>query len=185
MNHFLLDLFPVLLFFIVFKFYGIYAATWVGILTTAVQALVCRYLKKEWDKMQLVTLGIFILFGGMTLYFHNPIFVKWKPTILFWLFGIVLLGSHFVGNKPLMQRMLESALSKQTPGTSLTLPNAVGKKVNLAWVVFFILLGTINLYVAYTFSDDIWVNFKLYGISVATLVFSLAQSIYLMKYFKI
>src|SRR5579863_2194606 len=114
MSQFLFDLLPVLLFFIVFKYQGIYAATWVGILTTLAQVLIYRFTKKHWDKMQLVTLVIFVIFGGMTLYFHNPIFVKWKPTILFWIFALVLLTSHFVGKKPIMQRLLEGSLNDQS-----------------------------------------------------------------------
>jgi intracellular septation protein len=190
MNHFLFDLLPVLLFFIVFKYQGIYAATWVGIIATLTQAVVYRLTKKQWDKMQLVTLVIFILFGGMTLYFHNPIFVKWKPTIIFWLFALVLFGSHFIGKKPMMQRILEGALSNQkqaeakAPQEPILLPPKVGTKLNAAWTLFFLFLGAVNIYVAYQFSDDVWVNFKLYGITVATLIFSVLQTVFLMRYIK-
>lgn len=190
MNHFLFDLLPVLLFFIVFKYKGIYAATWVGIIATLAQVLVYRLTKKRWDKMQLLTLAIFVLFGGMTLYFHNPIFVKWKPTILFWLFALVLLGSHFIGKKPMMQRILEGALAnqnnpaQQNPAVHLVLPQPVGQKVNIAWTLFFLILGALNLFVAYQFNDTVWVNFKLYGITTATLIFSILQTAFLMKYIK-
>lgn len=190
MNQFLFDLLPVLLFFIVFKYQGIYAATGVGIFSTLVQVLVYRFIKKKWDKMQLVTLAIFMTFGGLTLYFHNPIFVKWKPTILFWLFALVLFGSHFIGKKPMMQRILEGALANQNnpnqkgAATQLIIPNAVGQKLNLAWTLFFLILGAVNVYVAYQFNDNVWVNFKLYGITTATLIFSLLQTAFLMKYIK-
>jgi intracellular septation protein len=190
MNHFLFDLLPVLLFFVVFKYQGIYAATWVGILSTLCQVLVYRFTKKNWDKMQVTTLAIFVLFGGMTLYFHNPIFVKWKPTIIFWVFALVLLGSHFIGRKPMMQRLLEGALNNQNKGNAqdlpiqILLPDKVGKKINLAWFLFFLILGAVNVYVAYHLSDNAWVNFKLYGITSATLVFSLLQTVFLMRYIK-
>lgn len=187
MNHFLFDLLPVFLFFIAFKYYGIYAATWVGILSTLTQVLVYRCSKKKWDKMQLVTLAVFTVFGGMTLYFHNPIFVKWKPTIVFWVFALVLLGSQFIGKKPLMQRLLEGALQNQKQAATqpeVLLPDSVGKILNLAWILFFLALGSLNVYIAYHFSDAAWVNFKLYGITGATLIFSLLQTIYLMKHIK-
>src|SRR5476651_2037625 len=99
MNHILFDLLPVFLFFIAFKFYGIYAATWVGIIATFIQTFSYRLINKRWDKMQITTLIIFCVFGGMTLYFHNPIFVKWKPTIVFWIFSIILFFSQFVSKK--------------------------------------------------------------------------------------
>lgn len=192
MNHFLFDLLPVLLFFIVFKYQGIYAATWVGIISTILQATFYRITKKQWDKMQVVTLVIFVIFGGMTLYFHNPIFVKWKPTIIFWVFGLVLLGSHFIGKKPMMQLILEGALSNQKSASKLqstqeqlVIPPQVGKKLNMAWALFFLFLGFANLYVAYQFNDNVWVNFKLYGITAATLLFSVLQTIFLMRYLKI
>lgn len=192
MNHFLFDLLPVLLFFIVFKYQGIYAATWVGILSTLVQAVFSRITQKRWDKMQVVTLVVFILFGGMTLYFHNPIFVKWKPTIIFWIFALALMGSHFVGKKPLMQRILEGALSNSQKNDQqieqlppVFIPTELGIKLNIAWTLFFIILGAINIYVAYRFSDAAWVNFKLYGITTATLVFSVLQTFFLMRQLKV
>ena len=186
MNHFLFDLLPVLLFFIVFKYQGIYAATWVGIISTILQASIYRLKNKKWDKMQLVTLFVFLLFGGMTLYFHNPIFVKWKPSIIFWVFATVLLGSHFIGEKPMMQRLLETALNNQNNTQEVVvLPNRVGKQLNFAWALFFLILGALNIYVAYHFSDAVWVNFKLYGITAATIIFSCAQTAFLMRYVKV
>lgn len=182
MNKFLVDLFPVFLFFVAFKYYGIYVATWVGILTTFGQVVYHRAWYKQWDKMQLMTLLIFILFGGMTLYFHNPIFVKWKPTILFWIFASVLLFSHFFSPKPLMSQLLESAF-KESP-QALPLPLTISRKLNMAWVLFFLSLGAANLYVAYYFDDKIWVNFKFYGITGITLVFSILQTILLAHYLK-
>lgn len=186
MNNFLLDLLPVLLFFLVFKYQGIYAATWVGIIATILQASIHRIRHKSWDKMQVVTLIVFLIFGGMTLYFHDPIFVKWKPTIIFWIFAAVLFGSHFIGAKPVMQRFLEASVKGQKDqSVQIILPAHVGKKINIAWTLFFILLGTVNLYVAYTFDDNVWVNFKLYGITSATLLFSVLQTLFLMRYMKI
>src|SRR5579883_3194868 len=113
MLNFLYEFCPVLLFFIAFKFYGIYVATAVGIIISALQLLLTTVWKKRLDRKQLITLIVFVFFGGMTLYFHNPIFVKWKPTVVFWIFGLILLGSQFIGKKPLMQRMMENMLDEK------------------------------------------------------------------------
>lgn len=171
------DFFPVLLFFLAFKFYGIYAATVVGIVATALQVILTVTIKKKLDKQQLITLIVFVLFGGMTLYFHNPIFVKWKPSIIFWLFGIILLGSHFFGEKPLMQRMMEKMLEANSPP-----PAHAWKKINIAWAIFFVTLGSVNIFVAYHFSTDAWVNFKFYGILGLLFSFSFLQALYLSRY---
>lgn len=178
MQTLLFDFVPVVLFFIAFKFYGIYVATTVGIVVTAIQVVLTRWLRKRYDKQQLVTLIVFVLFGGMTLYFHDPIFVKWKPTIIFWIFGFLLLGSQFIGKKPLVKRMLESLLE----GQAHLIPDRVWTRLNIAWAIFFIILGSVNLYVAYFFSTDAWVNFKLYGVLSLLILFSFMQAIYLSRF---
>lgn len=177
MLNFLYEFLPVLLFFIAFKFYGIYVATGVGIAVTAIQLLLTTLIKKKLDKKQLITLIIFVVFGGMTLYFHNPIFVKWKPTVVFWLFGVVLFLSHFIGKKPIMRRMLEAMLDGKA-----SLPNHIWSRLNMAWAVFFTILGLINIYVAYNYSTEVWVNFKLYGILGLLFAFSFLQALYLARY---
>lgn len=170
------DFIPVLLFFIAFKMKGIYVATLVGIIATALQVVFTTAWTKKIDKKQFITLLIFLVFGGMTLYFHNPIFVKWKPSILFWLFGAVLLLSHFVGKKVIIQRMMENMLEDKT------LPHVVWKRMNFSWALFFLLLGTLNIYIAYHFSTNAWVNFKVYGVLVALLIFSVLQAMCLTRY---
>lgn len=178
MLNFLYEFLPVVLFFIAFKFYGIYVATVVGIAVTAIQLGLTLIWQKRIDKKQLITLIVFAIFGGMTLYFHNPIFVKWKPTIIFWIFGVVLLLSQFIGKKPLMQRMLEKMLE----GKADSLPRKVWSCLNLSWTLFFISLGTVNIYIAYTYSTETWVNFKLYGILGLLFLFSFLQALYLARY---
>jgi intracellular septation protein len=116
----------------------------------------------------------------MTLYFHNPIFVKWKPTVIYWIFGLVFLGSHFIGNKTLIQRLFATALEKNPAAHKV--PVAVWKRLNVAWALFFTLLGLVNLWVAYHFSTDAWVNFKLYGVMGALLLFSVIQAFYLARF---
>jgi intracellular septation protein len=171
------EILPVLLFFIVFKIYGIYAATFVGIAATAIQVTATRIVTGLWDKKQLITLGVFMLFGGMTIYFHNPIFVKWKPTIVFWIFSLVIIITQLFTAKPLMQRMMESALQAQGE-----IPKNVWRNVNILWALFFIVMGVINLYVAYNCSDDTWVNFKFYGITASLFLVSIIQAAYLVRY---
>ena len=177
MLNLLYDFVPVLLFFISFKLYGIYAATVVGIVATALQVITTRLWKKKFDKQQVVTLIVFALFGGMTLYFHNPLFVKWKPTIIFWIFAIIFAGSHFVGKKLLIQRMMEPVLEGKT-----TLPELAWKKLSFAWITFFTSLGALNIYIAYHYSTDTWVNFKVYGILGLLFIFSIIQAVYLSRY---
>lgn len=173
----LYEILPVLLFFLAFKFYGIYMATMVGIYATAIQVFITRLVTKSWDKKQLVTLSVFLVFGGMTIYFHNPIFVKWKPTIVFWAFAFVIIMTQLFTSKPLMQRMMEGALQSQA-----SIPAVVWRNVNVLWASFFTIMGCVNLYIAYHFSDDAWVNFKFYGITGALFVVSIIQAIYLMRY---
>jgi len=174
---FLYEIFPVFLFFLTFKFYGIYVATIVGIVSCAIQVLFTKCYKKKWDKAQLITLAVFTIFGGMTLYFHNPIFVKWKPTVVFWIFALVMLGSQLFTSKPIIERMLENVM--QTKGS---VPKNVWKKLNLIWIAFFIILGGVNLFIAYSYSNDTWVNFKFYGLTAAFFIFSFLQALYLSRY---
>ncbi len=174
---FFYEIFPVLLFFIAFKFYGIYVATIVGIVTTFLQVVFSRYKDGKWDKKQVITLAVFLIFGGMTLYFHDPIFVKWKPTIVFWIFSIVLLISQLFTQKPLMQRLMENVFEGKH-----SVPMQTWKRINVCWALFFTVLGGINLYVAYHFSDDAWVNFKLYGVTAAFFILSLCQALYLYRF---
>lgn len=176
MLNLLYDFIPVFLFFLAFKIYGIYVATVVGIVATALQVVVTTLWKKKVDKKQLVTLFVFVVFGGMTLYFHNPIFVKWKPSIIFWIFGTVFLLSHFIGKKVIIQRMMENMLEGKQ------LPDLVWKRMNLTWALFFLILGTVNIFIAYHFSTDTWVNFKFYGILGLLILFSVLQALCLSRY---
>lgn len=171
------EIFPVFLFFLAFKFYDIYVATMVGIAATLLQVVATRLTTGKWDKKQLITFFVFLFFGSLTLYFHNPIFVKWKPTIIFWAFSLVILGSQFFTAKPIMQRLMENVLQGKA-----VIPDFIWKRLNLVWSLFFILLGGINLYIAYSFSNDAWVNFKFYGVSGALIALSIFQTCYLMRY---
>jgi intracellular septation protein len=175
--NFIYEILPVFLFFIAFKLYDIYVATIVGILATAAQVLFNRFWLGQWDRKQVITFAAFVLFGGMTLYFHNPIFVKWKPTIVFWLFTLVIIVSQFL-RRPIAQRLMEGMLQ----GKSSSVPPRMWSWLNVIWACFFLVLGAVNLYIAYHFTNDAWVNFKFYGITSALFLFSLLQALLLMPY---
>jgi intracellular septation protein len=169
----LFDLFPVILFFIVFKVAGVFAATASAIVATFVQVAWVKYRHGKVDTMLWVSLGIITVFGGATLLLHDETFIKWKPTVLYWFFSAALLGSAILFKKNLMRALL---------GEKLTLPDAVWSNVNLAWAAFFAVLGLLNLYVAYSYSTDTWVNFKLFGATGIMIVFIFAQAAMLAKY---
>ncbi|MFN3883519.1 MAG: septation protein A [Rhodocyclaceae bacterium] len=170
---FLFDLFPVILFFAAYKVAGIYVATGVAIAATFAQIAWVHFRHGKVDKMLWVSLVLIVVFGGMTLALHDPTFIKWKPTILYWLFALALLGSTWLFDKNLIRAMMEK---------QLTLPEAVWSRLNLAWAGFFAGMGALNLYVAYNFSEDAWVNFKLFGGMGLMLAFVVAQGYVLAKY---
>lgn len=169
----LFDLFPVILFFVVFKLYDIYAATAAAIAATLAQIIWSKLRHGKVDTMLLVSFVIIALFGGATLLLHDESFIKWKPTILYWVFAAVLLFSNLLFKKNLMRALLQEKLA---------LPHKVWSQVNLSWSVFFAVLGILNLYVAFSFSTDTWVNFKLFGATGLMLVFVLLQGMALAKY---
>ena len=172
---FLFDLFPIALFFIAFKMGGIYIATITVIVASAVQVLWSRYKTGRFEKLPLITLGTIVILGGATLFFRNELFIKWKPTALYWVLALALVISQFIGNKPLMQRLLEQ---------NVALPIKIWHQLNLSWALFFAAMGIANLYVVYHFDTDTWVNFKLFGTLGLTLVFIVLQGFYMAKHFK-
>ncbi len=197
----LFDFFPILLFFIVYKFYldlpddwvlsvngllpfmelvpgeakhAIYMATLVAIVATVIQVALVALIKKKVEKMLLVTLLLLLVFGGATLFLKDPVFIKWKPTAINWLFAVVFLGSQFIGEKPLVQRMMGHALDIED--------RSVWARLNLAWVLFFVVSGVLNLVVAFNFSEDIWVDFKMFGLLGLTMLFVIGQAFWLSRY---
>ncbi|CAG9178085.1 septation protein A [Cupriavidus pinatubonensis] len=170
---FLFDLFPVILFFAAFKLAGIYTATAVAIGATLVQIGWVWLRHRKVEPMQWVSLLIIGVFGGATLVLHNETFIKWKPTVLYWMFTAALMGSVLGWRKNLIRAMMEK---------QVTLPDAVWARLNLAWASFFAVMGMLNLYVAYQFSTDAWVNFKLFGSMGLMLVFIIVQSVWLSRH---
>ncbi len=169
----LFDVFPILLFFVAFKFWDIYVATATAIAATVAQVAWSWLRHRKVDKMLWVSLAIIIVFGGATLLLKNETFIKWKPTVLYWSFGIVLLASKTFFDKNLIRAAMEK---------NVTLPDSIWNRLNLSWIVFFTLMGALNLYVAFQFSTDIWVNFKLFGGIGLMLVFVLIQGVALSRY---
>lgn len=196
---FLFDFFPIVLFFIAYKFFGdvppqlieaanslpfvsisqsepkdaIYFATMVIIIATLFQNIGHWLVYKKLEKMHLISLGILLIFGSMTLGLKDPLFIKWKVSIFNWVFALVIIGSQFIGDKPLIERMMSHAID---------VPDIIWKRINISWGIFFVFVGLVNIYVAYTYSEETWVDFKLFGMLGLTIVFMIAQGIYLAKH---
>lgn len=170
---FLFDLFPIILFFIAYKMYDIYVATGVAIAAACVQTGLFWLKHRKFEKMHIITLGLLAVFGGLTLILHDPVFIKWKPTVVNWLFAVTFLGARLFSTTTLVERMMGHAISA---------PAFVWARLNWAWIVFFVGIGLVNLYVAYNYSEETWVNFKLFGMMGLTLVFVFGQAFYIGRY---
>lgn len=169
----LFDLFPVILFFIAYKLYDIYTATAVIIVASVAQVLYFYLKHKRVEKMHVITLALILILGGLTLILQDEDFIKWKPTIVNWGFALAFLVSHYIGQKPIIQRMMDKAIS---------LPELIWSRLSWLWIAFFILSGVINLYVAFSYDTDTWVNFKLFGLMGMTFVFIILQGLYISRY---
>lgn len=171
----LIDFFPIILFFAAFKVWGIYAATAVAIVATIAQIAYLRIKTGKVETMQWLSLGVIVLFGGATLIAHDENFIKWKPTVLYWLMG----GALLVGLVLFKKNFLKSLM-----GAQLQLPEPVWTTLNWAWTGFFAVMGVLNLWVAYNFDTDTWVNFKMFGGMGLMLLFIVGQAFYLGRYLK-
>ncbi len=169
----LFDFFPIVLFFICYKFFGIYYATALAMAGSVFQVVFHRLKYQQYEKLHLISLGLILVLGGATLFFHNPWFIKWKPTVIYWLSSLVFLGSAFIGEKPIIQKMMDG---------NVGLPDKIWKRLNTAWACYFVLMGSLNLYIAYHYDTDFWVNFKLFGGAGFMLLFVLIQAVYLTKH---
>jgi intracellular septation protein len=181
------DFLPIVLFFIAYKFgggeysfqgqvyqvEGIYAATAVMIVASIVQVSISWLLHRKVERAHVITLVLVLLLGGMTLWLHNPDFIKWKPTAVNWLFALAFIGAYLFTDKSLLERMLADHIQ---------LPSKIWTRLNLAWVLFFVASGVANLYVAFNFDEATWVNFKLFGMLGLTIIFVIGQSIYLARH---
>lgn len=183
----LFDFLPIALFFIAYKFgggtyewsgqsyeiEGIYVATAVMIVASVLQVALTWIFTKKVEKSHLITLVLVLVLGGATLWLQNPNFIKWKPTVVNWLFAVGFLLVPLFTGKSLLERMMRDQIN---------LPKAIWAKLNIAWVLFFIASGAANLYVAFNYPEATWVNFKLFGLLGMTLVFVIAQSVYISKH---
>ena len=201
---FLFDMFPVILFFGVFKWgeghadaaqamvgqylsglvsggsvgpeqAPILLATAVAIVATIAQIAYLLIRGRKVDGMLWVSLAIIVVFGGATIYFHNEAFIKWKPTVLYWVFALALIGAQLTMGKNLIRLMMKAQIE---------LPDPVWTKLNLAWAGFFAAMGALNLYIAFNFPTAVWVNFKLFGFMGLMIAFVIAQTMFLSKYIK-
>ena len=170
---FLFDLFPVILFFAAFKMADIYVATAVAIGATFLQIGLLAMLRKKIEPMLWISLAIIVVFGGATLALRDETFIKWKPTVLYWLFGIALAGADLLLGRNLIRSML---------GAQVQLPDPVWRKLNWSWVAFFGFMGIANLLVAFNFTTDQWVNFKLFGATGLMLIFVIGQALFLARH---
>ena len=148
-------------------------ATAVAILATLGQVGWLLARKRKVDRMLWISLAIIVVMGGATIALRDPTFIKWKPTVLYWAFAAVLLGAEWLFQRNLIRSMMAQ---------QITLPDAVWTRLNLSWGAFFLLMGALNLYVAYHFSESDWVNFKLFGGTGPMLLFVLAQGFVLARY---
>jgi intracellular septation protein len=170
----LLDFLPILIFFSVYKTTGdLITATAVLIPVTIVQVAVVYWLTKKLEKMALVTLALVIVLGGLTVLLNDGWFIMWKPTVVNWLFAAAFFGSHFIGSKPIIERLL---------GHAIALESKQWITLSFAWIAFFVFSGILNLIVAYQFSEDVWVNFKLFGLLGLTFVFLIIQGVWISKH---
>lgn len=170
---FLLDYAPALLFFAAYFLADIYTATAVLIVAAVALVLVYRVWQKRWHKAHLVVAVLAVVLGGATLAIHDPAFIKFKPTAVYGVFALALLGSHFVGDKVLLARI---------PQATFSFPDGVWRKVNLAWGLFFIFCAGLNYYVAGHYDESTWVKFKTFGFTALMFVFLLAHAPFLARY---
>ncbi|MEZ7862968.1 MAG: septation protein A [Aeromonadaceae bacterium] len=167
------DFIPLLVFFAVYKFYDIYTATAALMVVTVLQIAITWFTLRKLEKMHLITLGMVLVFGGFTLFFHDDAFIKWKVTVINLLFSAALLVSQFVLKKPLIKQML---------GKEMQLPDAIWRRVNLAWAGFFAVAAATNTYIAFNLPQEVWVNFKVFGLLGMTLLFTVATVFYLYRH---
>jgi intracellular septation protein len=171
----LFDFLPIVVFFIAYKLFGIYTATAAAIIISLLQVISYWIKHRSVPSIQLISLVLILFFGGGTLLLHNELLIKWKPTALYWLLACAAFVTQYFGKKPMIQHLLE---------TNIVLPSHLWSTLNRNWIIFFALMGDVNLWVAYSFDTNTWVNFKLFGLLGITFVFIVIQAIYLARYIR-
>ena len=174
----LLDFLPVIAFVTAYWVTGDMSPAIIVIMgAIALQVLLTWIIKRELNRMLIISAVLVFVLGGVSLYLDNPLFFKWKPTGLYWIFALVFLGSQFIGEQPFVKRMLTAVSTDD-----INLPDNIWRQLNLAWVGFFIFAGIANIYVAYNYAEATWVNFKLFGLFGITFVFLLLQTLWLSRH---
>lgn len=175
MKKFVFDLFPLILFFLAYRFADIYVATGVAVAASVAQIVYIYIRGKKIESMHWINCAVIVVFGGATLWLQNDVFIKWKPTVLYWLFGIILLASQYMFRRNLLYKLLGNQISLTPSGWSA---------LSLSWSLFFLLAGALNLFVAFSgfFSEAAWVNFKVFGLFGLLILFVVVQSLWLGKH---
>jgi intracellular septation protein len=171
--HAILEYIPLVIFFVFYKFADIYWATGSLIVASAIQIAYFLITKKPVPKRNLIFFGLIAVFGGLTIYMHDDTFLKWKVTIIQSIFAIALIVSQKVFNKNIIKEFL---------GEALVLPEEIWNKLNLSWAIFFAICGVLNWYIAFNFSLETWVNFKVFGLTILTFIFAIGSIVSLHKY---
>ena len=166
----LVDFLPIIVFFVTYKYAGVYAATGAIIIAMAFQIAFQWFRDKKVNKMLLISAILVSVFGGITLLVRDPIFIQWKPTVVNWLFALAFFGSRYIGNKTLAEKMMGQAVELETK---------IWRQLNLMWVGNFTFLGAANLYVIYNYDEATWVNFKLFGMLGLTILMVLIQVVWI------
>jgi len=169
----LFDLLPVVLFFVAYKLADIYVATAVLIVGVLAQTLISWLRHRKVSPMLLTSAVLVLVFGGLTLLVHDATFIKWKPTIVNWLFATAFFASQFLKGPTIVQRLMGEQMKLE--------PASLWARLNAMWIAFFVVVGALNLYVAFNFSESTWVNFKLFGLMGLTILFALAQGFWLAR----
>ncbi|MBT0723014.1 septation protein A [Rosenbergiella sp. S61] len=169
----LLDFLPLVAFYICYKLYDIFVASGALIIASALTLIATWFIYRKIEKMTWVTFILVTLFGSLTLIFHNNEFIKWKVTAIYGIFALALLYSQFFMKKPIIQSML---------GKDLQLPDSLWRKLTYAWVLFFIFCGLLNVYVAFWLPESVWVNFKMFGLTILTVVFTLLNGLFIWRH---
>lgn len=180
----LFDLFPLILFFIAYRAFDIFVATGVAMVAVVAQVSWLRVRNHKIETMHIINLVVIVLFGGLTIVTENDVFIRWKPTILYWCFSLVLFVSQYVFKKPAIEYVM---------GSQMDLPTHVWNKMNTSFAVFTLVMGVLNLYVAFVYGADLdpqvqrdhWVNFKVFGTMILTFVFVIGLMLALSKHFNV
>lgn len=173
----LIDLLPVIAFFIAYYLTDFQTAIAVIMAAMTVQVIVTWLVTRRVSKMLLASAGLVVGLGGISLLLQNDLVFKWKPTVLNWLLGLVFLGSQFIGDKPVVQRLMQAAAGEQ-----IELAPAKWRQLNMMWVAFFLVCGSANIFVAYRYPEEVWVNFKLFGLLGLTFLFIIMQTLWLNRH---